>query len=102
MVRLSAFALALLVPLAHAQAPDTGRTLAATCANCHGTDGHAVAGMPALAGRPHAELAQALRDFREGRRPATVMTQLAKGYNDAQIEAIAAYLAARPQRREAP
>ncbi len=35
-----------------------------------------------------------VREFRDGRRPSTVMQQLAKGYTDAQIEAAASYFAA--------
>ena len=31
---------------------DAGRTLAATCANCHGTNGHSVGGTESLAGVP--------------------------------------------------
>ena len=50
--------------------------------------------MPVLAGRPQGELVVIVREFRDGKRPSTVMQQLAKGYTDAQIEAIAAYLAA--------
>lgn len=71
------------------------RSLAATCAACHGTDGHAISdpAVPGLAGRPAAELAQQLKDFRSGARPGTVMPQLAKGYDDAQISAIARYFA---------
>jgi cytochrome c553 len=36
-----------------------------------------------------------VQEFRDGRRASTIMQQLAKGYTDAQIEAAAAYLAAR-------
>jgi sulfide dehydrogenase cytochrome subunit len=97
--------LACALPLA-AQAqrsdPNMGRNVAATCANCHGPDGRSVGGMPALAGRPQAELAQALRDFRDGKRPATIMHQLAKGYTDPQIDAAAAYLAAQKANRGQP
>ena len=73
------------------------RALAATCANCHGTDGKAVAGetMAQLAGLPKDYLASQMRAFRDGQRPATVMHQLAKGYSNEQIDAIAAYFAAR-------
>ena len=73
------------------------RSLAATCANCHGTDGSAVAGsaLPALAGQPLEALAAALRAFKAGSRPATVMQQLTKGYSDAQIDQLAAYFASR-------
>lgn len=75
------------------------RALAATCANCHGTDGRAIPGssVPGLAGQPAAQTVQHMKAFRDGSRPATVMHQLAKGYSDAQIEQIAAYFAARPR-----
>ncbi len=68
--------------------------LAATCANCHGTAGQAVAGSAnaTLAGRT--DIAAQMKAFKSGARPATVMHQLAKGYNDAQIDTIAAYFAA--------
>jgi cytochrome subunit of sulfide dehydrogenase len=88
--------LVLFSTFAHGQEPNAGRALAATCANCHGTNGRAVGGMPALAGRPRAELARILREFRDGARPATVMNQLAKGFTDDQIEAVSAYLASQP------
>lgn len=71
-----------------------GRDIASNCANCHGTNGRSVGVMPVLAGRPQAELVLIVREFRDGKRPSTVMQQLAKGYNDAQIDAAAAYLAA--------
>lgn len=72
------------------------RALAATCAQCHGTDGRPVVadGMSRLAGADAGWLAQQMRDFRDGRRPATVMPQIAKGYSDAQIDALAGYFAA--------
>ena len=72
------------------------RALAATCANCHGTDGRAVdgSGVPGL-GRPPARHNVAPRKaINGGARQATVMHQLAKGYSDAQIEQLAAYFAA--------
>lgn len=72
------------------------RALAATCANCHGTQGRAVDGatVPGLAGLPAGHIAEQMKAFKAGTRPATVMHQLAKGYSDAQIDAIAAYFAA--------
>jgi len=81
--------------IAPAAAFDAGRDVAATCAPCHGTDGRSRggAGFPSLAGRDKDELVRAMRAFREGRRPSTVMQQLAKGYSDAEIEAAAAYFA---------
>jgi cytochrome subunit of sulfide dehydrogenase len=72
------------------------KALAATCANCHGTQGRAVEGaaVPGLAGMPAAYLVEQMKAFKSGARPATVMHQLAKGYSDAQIDQIAAYFAA--------
>ncbi len=73
------------------------RALAATCANCHGTDGRAAAGgaMVSLAGLPKEHIVSQMQAFRDGKRPATVMHQLTKGYSNEQIESIAAYFAAK-------
>ena len=79
---------------AAAQDPTVARGLAATCTACHGTDGRAVGGVPpSLAGRDRGELLQTMKDFRDGKRPATIMHQHAKGYTDAQLELIAGYFA---------
>jgi cytochrome c553 len=91
------FALAMLGALpasALAADPNLGRNLAATCANCHGTNGKSVGGMEALAGLPKDKIASAMKAFQRGEKPATIMHQLAKGYTDAQIDAIAGYLSA--------
>src|SRR5512134_2314259 len=75
------------------------RALAATCANCHGTNGRAVdsASVPGLAGMPASYMVEQLKAFKAGSRPATVMHQLAKGYSDAQIEAVAGWFAKQPK-----
>ena len=98
-MRTQALLLVLAAPLAAlAQSPDAlqVRSLAATCANCHGTDGRAAAGagMPGLAGQPRDYLLQQLRAFRDGSRPATVMHQIAKGYSEPQLQQLASYFAA--------
>lgn len=69
------------------------RTMAATCANCHGTDGAAVPSevMIALKGLPRAHIASQLKAFKDGSRFATVMHQIARGYSDEQIEQLASY-----------
>ena len=80
---------------AAAQAQDVAmRGMAATCANCHGTDGRSVGTVPGLAGVEKGYMVQQLQDFKSGKRPATIMQQLAKGLSDGQIEQIAAYFAA--------
>jgi cytochrome c553 len=71
------------------------RALAANCAACHGTGGRPAAGstVAGLAGRTQESLVDAMRAFKEGKREATLMHQIAKGYSDAEIAAIAAYFA---------
>ena len=75
------------------------RSLAATCANCHGTAGKPVANsaVPGLAGIPAVYMVEQMKAFKAGTRTATVMHQLAKGYSDAQIDQLAAYFAAQPK-----
>ena len=70
------------------------RSLAATCANCHGTNGRAERGSPVLAGMPKDELVTQMRLFREGGKPSTIMGQISKGYTPEQVELIAEYFAA--------
>ncbi len=50
--------------------------------------------MPSLAGMESAFIAEQMRLFRDGLRPSTVMQQIAKGYSDAQINAMADYFSA--------
>ena len=89
------FAAALaLSPAAHAQDVAT-RNMASACAICHGTDGRAATqDVVPLAGLPAAHIASQMRAFRDGQRPATVMHQIAKGYTDQQIDAMASWFAA--------
>jgi cytochrome subunit of sulfide dehydrogenase len=71
------------------------RSLAATCANCHGTNGKAYEGsaVVTLAGMPKDYIVAQMKAFQTGARPATIMHQLAKGYTDQQIDQIAGYFA---------
>jgi sulfide dehydrogenase cytochrome subunit len=72
------------------------RGLAATCANCHGTEGRTAEGshIPGLAGMPRDYMITQIKAFKDGSRPATVMHQLSKGFTDQQIESVATYFAA--------
>jgi cytochrome c553 len=73
------------------------RSLAASCAACHGTDGNAVASAatPRLAGLGKDTIVREMREFRAGTRPATVMQQIAKGFTDEQTDRLAEYFAGR-------
>jgi cytochrome c553 len=80
--------------LAQAPDPNLGRNLAATCANCHGTNGVSQGAVASLAGVPKADIVDKMNAFRDGKRSATIMHQLAKGYTPEQVELLAAWFAA--------
>jgi len=64
---------------------------ATTCLGCHSPE-RAGAAIPSLRGRDAGDVAEAMRAFREGRRPATLMDRLAKGFSEAETQAIAAWI----------
>jgi cytochrome c553 len=72
------------------------RTLASSCAACHGTQGNAVTfnaefDATSLAGLDKAYIVQRLTDFRSGARPATVMHRHANGLTLEEIHQLADY-----------
>ena len=89
-----------LSPVGTAQAaepadPSTfGRDLAGSCSGCHNTAGRAIGDGAVLAGMPADRMIKAMSDFREGRRAATVMHQISKGYTPEQVRLLAEYFAA--------
>lgn len=86
-------ALTLLAGAAQAQSasPQNVRYLAANCANCHGTNGAGAQGLPGLAGLKKEYFIEQMANFKSGQREATLMHQIAKGYSDEQIAAMAAF-----------
>ena len=70
------------------------RGWASHCATCHGTAGIAQNGMESLAGVNKDDMVKKLMDFKTGKKPATLMHQLSKGYSDEQLQALAGYFAA--------
>jgi cytochrome subunit of sulfide dehydrogenase len=90
-----AIVIAALLFISGSAAAQDAQKLASACAICHGTDGRAATkDVVPLAGLPREHIAAQMRAFRDGQRPATVMHQIAKGYTDAQIDAMAAWFAA--------
>ena len=85
--------------MAQAQDAHLARNLAATCANCHGTNGQARGDMKPLAGLSAEKIIAAIADYRSGAQPATIMHQIAKGYTDEQIRLVAGYFAAQPAKK---
>ena len=66
---------------------------AASCSGCHAARSGVDSAVPRLAGRNAAELVAQMEAFRSGQRPATIMDQIAKGFSEAEVQAIAAWYA---------
>jgi sulfide dehydrogenase cytochrome subunit len=94
--RFKASAVIMLASLCHWAGADAlqVRGMAASCSACHGTEGIAQQGNESLAGQAKADLLKKMLDFKSGKKPATIMHQLSKGYSDEQIEQLAGYFAA--------
>ena len=70
-------------------APATPAMLSNACAGCHGTNGGSAGpSMPSLSSQSKTAIVEAMKKFKSGDRPSTVMGRLAKGYSDAEIDAI--------------
>ena len=74
--------------------PLQARDMAAACASCHGGQGRAEVGMVSLAGVNKDQLLKKMLAFKAGKQPSTIMQQLAKGYSDDQLAALASYFSA--------
>ncbi len=98
LVVIAAFAAAFVAGAAAAQtpaaAPIPGGVLAATCTGCHGTNGRSVGEIPSIYGKTETQIATAMLEFKNDRRPATVMNRHAKGFSDAEIAELSRYIAA--------
>ncbi len=70
-----------------------GAALMNACAACHGPDGHSQGAIPSIYALPKEQLVDALRAFRSGARPGTVMNRIAKGLSDDDIAALAMHAA---------
>ena len=66
---------------------------AAACSGCHPASPRITSPVTRLAGRDPAEIVRAMQEFRAGTRAGTVMDRIAKGFTDAEIQAIAAWYA---------
>lgn len=68
--------------------------LANACAGCHGTDGASPGPTPAINGLSAEDMAALLTSFKSDEVAVTIMNRIAKGYTDAEIQALAAYFGA--------
>lgn len=80
--------------------------MAHTCAGCHNQDGpHHGSAFPQLAGMPAGQFVRSMKGFRSGRRPATLMGLVARGFTDRDDQAMGdhfARMAPRPLQGERP
>ena len=67
--------------------------IAFNCFNCHGHNGASQGAAPPLKGLPAKYLQQTLKDYKQDKRPGTIMPRIAKGYTEAEINAVAEYFA---------
>lgn len=75
--------------------PTGVRSMAANCSACHGTNGNSAGGAIAgLAGVNKDYFVTQMKLFKDGKREATLMHQIARGYTDIEIAAMADYFAA--------
>lgn len=70
-----------------------GAALVYACAACHGPNGRSQGAIPSIETLSPEEVIVALTAFRAGTRQGTVMLQIAKGLDEADINAVAAYMA---------
>ena len=71
-------------------APPSPAMLSHACAGCHGTNGGSAGlTMPSIASQSKTAIVDAMKKFKSGERPSTVMGRLAKGYTDAEFDAMA-------------
>ena len=72
--------------------PAAVRNMISNCYSCHGTDGRSPGSIPSLTGKNAEQALLQLKEFKSGQLAATVMTRHAKGYTDAELEALANYI----------
>ncbi len=71
------------------------QVLASSCSGCHSSSDNLNTGIPRIRGLPEAVIVEAMRAFRTGQRPATVMGRIAKGFTEDEIKELAAYFSAK-------
>ena len=68
--------------------------LANTCAGCHGPMGNSFGpAIPSIAGNGEVYFVEKMGAYKSGDAPSTIMGQIAKGYTDEEIKAMAGYFA---------
>jgi cytochrome c553 len=79
------------------RAADMAPPGASSCTGCHAAQRIPDSVIPRIAGRKASDIVQFMREYRSGAWPSSVMGRIAKGFDDQQIDAIAAWFAAQPE-----
>jgi cytochrome c553 len=96
-LRLPALASALLLAgMAGGRAADAPPG-ASSCTGCHAAKRIPDSVIPRIAGRKADDIVKFMREYRSGAWPSSVMGRIAKGFDEQQIDAIAAWFAAQPE-----
>ena len=66
---------------------------ASSCSGCHAVNARTKTAVPRIQGRSATDIVAAMADFRSGKRAATVMDRIAKGFTEDETKMIAAWLA---------
>ena len=90
LVALLAFAATGVCALAAAPGPPAG---ADQCTGCHAASAKVDTAVPPLVGRPAADIVVQMQAFKSGQKPSTVMERIAKGFTEAEVQAIAEWYA---------
>jgi sulfide dehydrogenase cytochrome subunit len=72
---------------------EAAANMARNCFACHGPQGRSPGTIPSLHQHSADKIAALMKGFKSGDEPSTVMGRHAKGYSEAEIEAIARYIA---------
>ena len=96
-VRIFAFAAATLAVMTASAWSADAPPGASSCSGCHPASASVGTPVPRLNGRDAAQITSAMTEFRTGKRPATVMDRIAKGFTDDETKAIAAFFAAQKE-----
>ena len=70
-----------------------GKAKAKSCAGCHGADGKGKKDNPSVVGMSEAKFAQAMQDYKSGKRKHKTMNALSKKLSSGDIANLAAYYA---------
>jgi cytochrome c553 len=70
-----------------------GKAKTAACVGCHGANGQGLPPNPPLAGKSEDQLAQAMKDYKSGKRENAIMKGMVAGLSDQDITNLAAYYA---------